>query len=70
MKTWVSQSEGLGIWEFMKIFGEQLNASEIAAELKKLREEQEEDYKRQEAVAKSYELYKQQKAARAAKAKK
>ena len=41
-----------------------------AAELKKLREEQEEDYKRQEAVAKSYELYKQQKAARAAKAKK
>ena len=36
VKTWVSQSEGLGIWEFMKIFGEQLNASEIAAELKKL----------------------------------
>ena len=44
-----------------------LKARKTAEELRKHREEQEAAYKRQEDVAKSYEMYKAQKAARAAK---
>ena len=50
--------------EGMKPPPKRMKARKTAAELKKLREEQEADYKRQEDVARSYEIYKQQKAAR------